>query len=112
MSGAPGVDLKLMKDSKNVIVGFEVQTGFINTQGAEMLRLKPDDEAEGTGGAASRVHMAVPVVEFRFQMANGEARKPIVVTLGMIVPLIHALSEFGVSHSAGVRASDEPNLLI
>ena len=102
MSGA--VDLKLMKDSKNVIVGFEVQTGFINTQGVEMLRTKPTDE--------NQVHMAVPVVEFKFVMVNGEARKPIVVTLGMIVPLIHALAEFGVSHSAGVRASDEPNLLI
>lgn len=81
-----GIDLRAMKSAKNVVIGFEISEGFINTEQGQLA------------GDRSNVHIAVPALEVTFQVANGERRQPFVFTLGMILPMIHALSEWGVRH--------------
>lgn len=78
-----GIDLGAMRKAENTVIGFEVAEGFVNGQ----------KEEDGKFG------MAVPVLEVKFLVANGEARKPFCVTLGLVLPLISTLSEWGLKHS-------------
>jgi hypothetical protein len=84
------IDLRLMKSAKNAVIGFEINEGFINTEGGDLANDRKNND---------RVHMAVPALEVKFHVANGESRQPFVITLASVLPLISALAEWGLKNS-------------
>jgi len=95
---AKALDLSLIKRPEDVTLGFQVTEGFVNaTKGAFT---QPD------GGEA---HIAMPVLSVKFEMANGEARKPVNFPLPMVLPFIHALTEFALKHSNATVAEAMDN---
>ena len=90
MNQQQGVDLRKLKSVKHVVGGFDVSEGFISNERNAMA-------TDATTGDS--LHTAIPVLEFRFDMANGEARQPVSFTLGMVLPMIAELSAWATKHS-------------
>lgn len=89
-----GIDLRAMKKAENTVIGFEISEGFINTERGQL------------SGDRNSLFVAVPCIEVTFMVANGERRKSFNMTLANVLPMIHALAEWGVRHST---ASIEDN---
>lgn len=86
------LDLNLIKRADDVTLGFQVTEGLVNAlKGAFQ-------------GPADAAQIAMPVLSVRFEMANGEARKPINFPLPMVLPFIHALTEFALNHTTATMA--------
>lgn len=92
MTNMRGIDLGAMKKVENTVIGFEVAEGFINT---EKGQLSKDRNVDGLG----TTHVAMPCLEVTFIVANGERRKPFVFTLANVLPMIHAMSDWGIRHA-------------
>ena len=85
------LDLNLIKRADDVTLGFQVTEGLVNA-------------LKGAFVAQDSAQIAMPVLSVRFEMANGEARKPINFPLPMVLPFIHALTEFALNHTTATMA--------